>query len=199
MTSLAAASFVRKYHMACSTLSTLRWPIAAGSLDGSAGPVSGSATCPVRHREGDGPAPGKYRLTPGGTVYDPDGFTLRSWSARWCRSSMQGSPITPMSFGLEFFSGRTWHLATDVVPAPPRTSWMPKMRCSFIANGVQLVAEGGQHALQRRRHPSLPRSKGAVRPGKAANAGGLPPRLEMSQNAQRLLDPSEVDARLKGS
>jgi glutamate dehydrogenase (NADP+) len=105
-----------------------------------------------------------------------------------------------MSSGSSSSAAAPWHLATDValpcatqneLDAEMRRSW--PTACSWWPRG--------QHALQRRRHPPLPRSRVLFAPGKAANAGGVATSgLEMSQNAQRLSwSREEVDARLKGS
>lgn len=79
--------------------------------------------------------------------------------------------------GLEFFSGRTpWHLPTQIaLPCATQNELEEEDAIALVANGVQLVAEGANMPSCAAAIKVFHEAKVLFAPGKAANAGALPP------------------------
>src|SRR5690625_386051 len=127
----------------------------------------------------------------GGTVYNPDGFTMEQWRfLRELKNERRGRVYEfAEKFGFEYAEGkRPWHYPCDIaLPCATQNELDEEDAQALLDGGCQLVAEGA----------NMPCTPGAVErfqqariqyaPGKASNAGGVAcSGLEMTQNSLRM-------------
>jgi len=138
----------------------------------------------------------------GGTVYNPDGFTMEQWRfLRELKNERRGRVYEfAEKFGFEYAEGkRPWHYPCDIaLPCATQNELDEEDAQALLDGGCQLVAEGA----------NMPCTPGAVErfqqariqyaPGKASNAGGVAcSGLEMTQNSLRMhWTAGEVDEKL---
>lgn len=97
-------------------------------------------------------------------------------------------------------SGRPWTVPANIVlPCATQNEILEDDAKTFVANGVEIVAEGANMPTTLEATNILQDAGVVFMPGKAANAGGVAVSgLEMSQNSERLhWSFSEVDKKLQ--
>lgn len=138
----------------------------------------------------------------GGTVYNPDGFTVEHWQFLHELKNKRRGRVHEFAekFGLEYSEGgQPWQYPCDIaLPCATQNELDEEDAQTLLNGGCQLVAEGA----------NMPCTPGAVErfqqariqyaPGKASNAGGVAcSGLEMTQNSLRMhWTAGEVDEKL---
>lgn len=138
----------------------------------------------------------------GGTVYNPDGFTVEHWHYLHELKNKRRGRVHEFAekFGLEYSEGgQPWQYPCDIaLPCATQNELDEEDAQTLLNGGCQLVAEGA----------NMPCTPGAVErfqqariqyaPGKASNAGGVAcSGLEMTQNSLRMhWTAGEVDEKL---
>lgn len=138
----------------------------------------------------------------GGTVHNPNGFTLQHWHALMNLKNERRGRIKELAelFGLDFHEGRRpWHLPCDIaLPCATQNELDEQDAAALVSNGCFCVAEGANMPSTLQAVHTFQKAGLLYAPGKAANAGGVAcSGLEMSQNSIRQhWSASEVDTRL---